>query len=304
MKQQQFIQCGFEFTASSKLKGELNSSVLTMCRWNKGQINNDPIYDGNNTSKFYGVAWINNNFESDDCGCEVPSPKATTKEQAIKYFNQFNRFVNKTNLTIDIRKAFCGLGGCHIHMDVGYMTRDKRKLFIENVGIFLTNNPQLNWGFNDPNDNYNANSMLNRDPYSSRFRPKKQIESFLKKPLNSIPKKFALRYNEGYGSLELRIFDMPKNLKQHILHCDVAQAIYHKCLRKTNRNEVFKLKYNNKSEYKCTLKQAITKLNQSLKSLGIDTERCKEQTVNIEYRYYYNQEYMFHYCDNECDFLS
>lgn len=287
MKGKTFIQCGFEFTAVVKGKKEkYKSKVFEVGSWSWTD-SIEHIYGGTTISK---VKWIQENIESDDCGLEIPSPKATTKEIAIKYFNQFKRFVVRHKLSIDINTGNNALGGCHIHLDTTPMTKAFRKKFLINVAIFLSNNPQLNWGFNDVNDNYNANSLLN-DDYYAFSHDGTMLTKFIRKPLaEGFAKRYALRYNQGYQTLELRIFDMPKNLKQHILHSDVAQAIYQYCLIKTNRGERFVREYKKISDCNFTLSESINRFNKTMNAIGIETRRTKEQIRNIETRYLWNKQ--------------
>lgn len=279
-----FINCGFEFTASVKVKGKMTNLNLEF----------DSFYDDYSiVIKTYNevisnIDWIDKNFETDSCGCEIPTPIATSEQQAIKYFNQFKRFVDKSNLTIDIDESIKGLGGCHIHMNLSNMGKVKKKLFMKNIAIFLTNNPQLNWGFNDHNDNENANSLLSRDYKSCyvdngvvRINSEPLINYWLKQPLMSLDKEFAFRFNKKYQTVELRIFDMPKSLSQHKLHIDVAQAIYNYCLRKTNKKELFELKYHKMTDYKMDCNHAILSFNKVIKTLGINPSRTKAMVKNI-----------------------
>ena len=149
-----FVKVGFEFTASRKVKTPLNSKVLIP----DGRYELE--FDSRDRNKLSKYGWINKGFTEDTCGCEVPTPIITKYWQIIEGFKQFKSFVDVTGLTIDLDKARCGLGGCHIHIDTSYLSLSIRKQLLKNIAIYLTNNPWLNWGFNDYNDNYNANSLL------------------------------------------------------------------------------------------------------------------------------------------------
>jgi len=97
-----------------------------------------------------------------------------------------------------------------------------------------------------------------------------------------LKKKFALRYNEDYKTLELRFFDMPKNLKQHLLHYDVAMAVFNECYKTTLKNETYFLMYNDWIQYiKEPVEVALLKLDLCMKELGIAKSRTSEMRENI-----------------------
>lgn len=309
-----FIKTGFEFTASAKLKGKVKSTELVSSShsgliYRKYDRQNEPI------SKH---SWINKNFQSDDCGCEIPTPIVNNKKEVITYFKQFKRFVVSHNLTINIADAKCGGGGCHIHKDISFMTPSQKKLFIKNVGVFFINYPELNWGFNDVNDNINANSLLNdyssyeksnymshniniafidhndllypynnNNPIVKKFGyDNNPINLFLAYPTKLILKKrFAMKYNKDYKTVEFRIFDMPKTLNQHLLHDDVATAIYNYCYKLTMKKQLLKLEYTKFSDYKFSVKNSITRFNKVMDLLKISKRRTSAMRFNILTRY-------------------
>lgn len=164
MIQKKFVNCGFEFTASPKKKGIVISDVI----YNNHGIDEHRLFKRYNpngrksTPSTYG--WINDRYNTDSCGCEVSTPVVTSRQEVDTYFTQFKHFVDKINVTLDRDQAKCNLGGCHIHMSMPKISEIKQNLFLRNVAILMTNYPQLNWGFNDPNDNQNANSMLTEYP--------------------------------------------------------------------------------------------------------------------------------------------
>lgn len=110
--------------------------------------------------------WISQKANSDSCGTEIATPIITSREELRKYYLEFMAFVRIHNLTTNLDDAICGLGGCHIHFSIVQFTEVEKHFFLKNMGIFMTNFPELNWGFNDVNDNENANSLLNVPNYS------------------------------------------------------------------------------------------------------------------------------------------
>lgn len=320
---QKFVNVGFEFTAGITKGEKLNSN------FRRGTITRGSII-ANNRDSMSKYQWICDNFKNDECGCEVPTPIVTNTKDVTRYFNEFKNFVVTNGFSIDLHTANCGLGGCHIHLGLEDMTDEFKTRFLKNVGIFLTNHPQLNWAFNDPNDNCNANSMLTEYGLSSNQisifaknnietvcyvsdEDESEVETSLfeipqykdthilnpfkddKIPLNAylsnplrvfLKKRFALRYNEDYKTLELRIFDMPKSLKQHILHYDVAMAIYNYCYETTLKKEEFSKLYHNWYGYTGeSLAVAQLKFDECIQKLGINKNRVKEARANIATRY-------------------
>jgi hypothetical protein len=323
-----FVNCGFEFTAEQKVNGEVTNNGLI-----------DGFYSLDRRGFISPISWIQNLYEDDGHGCEIPTPIVTNQADVTRYFNEFKSFVDASNLTIDINEAKHGLGGCHIHMDVSKLRINKRKDFIRNMIVFITNNPQLNWGFNDVNDNDNANSLLCEEKESARYifngdfifvrkpqihhvtasvsfnddenlkvddneliikgskyykfaRHTSPLRVFLFDPINVEPHKhFGIRYNNGYKTVELRIFDMPKNLTQHLLHHEVATAIYNYCLDKTNQGIKLKLKYKKFTDINQSKTTAIKEFKATMTLLGISNTRTKEQIENIHTRYQWQKQY-------------
>ncbi len=321
-KSSTFIRCGFEFTASPKIGIKPKAPLYTYTGDNNLHYNN---YRGG-ISKY---KWINESFDGDECGCEVSTPIIANKDDVSRVFDMFKTWANSKNLTLDINKAKCGLGGCHIHMEMPKLPIVQRRLFLKNIAILLTNYPQLNWGFNDPNDNYNANSLLaecedqlnlssaifrsnydniyclvslSSDRWSSSSKTnvgsylypyrneRSPLTVFLNDPFKvTLHKKFAIRYNENYKTVEIRIMDMPKTLKQHLLHHDVAKAIYNYCLKATLKGQLLKLNYTKYSEYQFTEKEAINEFYKVLNLLDIEKSRTNKMIGNIKLRYYWNR---------------
>ena len=306
-----FICVGFEFTAAVKAKSKPLKYVYIIPRLNilEREFVNLPIF-----KKKY--PWICSNFEPDFDYCEAPTPKIKRRTDIIKKYTEFRTFVKECNLTLDINKAKTSLGGCHIHMDLSFMKRSVKILFLRNMAIYMTNNPWLNWGFNDPNDNINANSLLVKDTHENIFnsiqlwngseedfdvkcsaKTKQSINTFRwsENPYKIFKeiqleiclfKHFAIRYNRKYDSLELRIFDMPSTLKQHILHYDVAMAIYNRCYDYTKRKEEIGVIFTDCKEFMHMNKsEALCRFDNCMKELGIDRRRTGLMRFNISTRH-------------------
>jgi hypothetical protein len=345
-----FINVGFEFTASTKKGKKITNTALHSRCGKLSRVYNYTSYLNKNVNKvkISKYDWINKNFEQDDCGCEIATPIIKNKKDVTRYFKEFNSFAKSSNLSIDIDTAANGLGGCHIHLGIGFMPMAFRKRFLKNVAIWLTNHPQLNWAFNDPNDNVNANSLLTQQVSSGRashpfastsfnieiscyestdgctftigsnglfqgtfngttprllapFRDDKTpYKAFMSNPTKIfLKKKFALRYNEDFKTLELRIFDMPKTLKQHLLHYEVAMAIFNRCYEMTAKNDTFTLTYNEWHQYIAEpLNVALLKFDNCMKVLGIAKNRTKNARENIITRYKWDR-----MSDNACYLL-
>lgn len=280
-----FVRCGFEFTASLKEGKDVTNKGLECMytSWFSGII---AQYGLRRTykSKISSKDWIDKRFEDDGGGCEVSTPIVQSKQEITKYYKEFMDFVKSSNLTVNLDEAFDALGGCHIHMDVSFLSKPIKTRFLKNLAIFFTNNPELNWGFNEIEDNWNANSLL-----TQKFKHSEcpcLLPTFLKNPLTySISKEYVFRYNRTYDSVEFRIFDMPLDLKQHLLHYDVAKAIYDICLKMAFAKKQFKIKYNKYQDYKLDLNVSLSNFKATMKILNIDIKRTKKMLENIKKRY-------------------
>lgn len=299
-KSTKFVKVGFEFTAALKPGLSTRNKGLVVA---KDYIIDDyAIYK--NTLKISEHAWINKNFEFDDCGCEIPTPIIRKREDVETYYLQFMEFVKKSNLTTDINKAYCGLGGCHIHLDLSYLSQQVKILLLKNMAILLSNHPWLNWALNDPNDNINANSLLSRSTMekvedclaihssimtSKVKNAKSPLSIFLMDPLRHIlTKHFALRYNIELNTVELRIFNMPTSLEEHLFHYNIAMAIYNFCLEVSNKGQELRQNYKVEQDYaflegRLMDRKIITCLNE----IGITPtkQQMNKMSHNIQTRY-------------------
>lgn len=285
-----FIKCGFEFTAGVK-KGKDNKIAQKFKQSLKLYSDGYTLYNQHNC-KLPTNEWINDNFESDSCGLEISTPIVNNLKEVSTYFNDFKEFTEEANITIDSEKSKYCLGGCHIHMDVSNIPKKLLSKFIINLCIFFSNNPQLNWGFNDPNDNENANSFLNK--YENLFQVNTSnitaLDYLSKKSMAShyFIKRYAIRYNNGYQTVEFRILDMPTDLEQHLLHYELVTNIYKHCLDLAKDNKKIKLEYRQMSDYKFRVDESIMKFCKTIELLNINPNRCGKMIENIKLRYYWN----------------
>lgn len=300
-----FVKVGFEFTAAPKPNLKLANKNLTIypSPFAKGDFLIEKRQKNSVISKY---RWINNNIEPDECGCEVPTPIAKSLNSVKNYYNQFMEFVKESDLTTEINKSYGGLGGCHIHLDLSYLELDVKKLFLKNIAILLSNNPWLNWALNDPNDNVNANSLLCRSltkevndgviilrkTKSQERKIKKAnnaLEIFLMDPFYNVLKKYyALRYNMEYDTVELRIFNMPTSLEEHLFHYKIAMSIYNKCLEWSLSNSTIIQNLKHENEYLFLDNRIVkSKLKHLFKELEITPteEQLEKMFLNIDIRY-------------------
>ncbi len=181
-----FRSCGFEFTAEKKAGFKYPTVIEKEKTWiNYGRVSYGSGYsrfgyypggyedvdtkidlNKKNAAEIFETtknkidhpSWIKKNAHDDDC-LECPTPIVKDRYSVVSYFKEFKASVEKINLTIDTAAASGELGGCHIHISTNGLKEVKSAFFI-NILNFVTSYPELNWGFNDPNDTENANNML------------------------------------------------------------------------------------------------------------------------------------------------
>lgn len=304
-----FINVGFEFTASPNPKTGTNEEYFeTLAEF-------FTFYTPSYLDKPYRhkvkdlpskFKWIDENYSADTCGCEVPTPVIKKLKDVSRYYNSFKAFTKQFGFTTSGEISEECLGGCHIHLDLSWIkdTELKKRLVI-NIGKYLTNNPQLNWAFNEVNDNINANSLhiatSNRTglgsstgfndgigkEYKEFRKDRNPFRAFCFNPLNlDLYKNFCVRYNVDYDTVEFRIFDMPDNLERHLLHYDVAIGIYKHCYKLAVNKKIVKTEIKNGQQV-VLMKQtkAIEKLKKSMKEIGVAYKRVKDLEFNINTRY-------------------
>lgn len=276
--------------------------------------------------KFTPFKWIRQRFHSDSCGAEIATPIIKKQQDVVRYYEELMSMVKQQNLTVDFEEAACGLGGCHIHMSLSQFDEIEKHFFLKNIAIFFTNYPELNWGFNDPNDNENANSLLMPVKFIGQtvevggwgsshryvkvdlekeervekitYRTESKLYKFRKdnnifrlmmaNPLEaSLVKQYSFRYNKNYNTLEFRLFDMPSTLKRHLLHHEVAVAIYTICADLAKRQDTMELI---RTEFDYNLDRSKERFMECMKTLSIKKNRVGVMLDNIETRYKWTEE--------------
>lgn len=183
-------------------------------------------------------------------------------------------------------------GGGHIHLSLSRVNKkglNFKLVFMKNMYLFFIKNPWLNWLFNQPYDTYNANSMLieNNQYEQSDMRDLETLWYNIIKdnPLtNELSKCLPLLYREFYQTIEFRLFMMPRNNDELILHFNLAICIYNHIFTKTEN--YFKISYNtvnnyvNDMDFDCTL----FKLNNTKDIYSLDTN-WQEVFDKLPYKY-------------------
>lgn len=341
--------------------------------------------------------WMQKKSHDDSC-LECPTPIVKKRSEVAQYFLEFEMWTKRSGLTLDLQKAEEALGGCHIHISTSGLGK-ARRLFYQNIINFITNNPELNWGFNDPNDVDNANSLLvlAEQPYlrglrirfAHRREERRELRRIAREDRNrhrrarasriledndgntlqivvqntsaqakteqlimgvpaeqreaiadnydmvegdsfiedfgdcgtvdeatlatrhqmprsrvipeetiktsryemaiispgSTNKCGAINFNSDYKTVEFRIFDQPINLTQHLLHAEIAQRIFHYCLKKAQKKEAIELKIGPSFFKKFDKQKSIDRFNECLKIIKVDPARCTRQIANIHQRF-------------------
>lgn len=185
-----FRKCGFEFTAEKRSDFKYPTITIKTKEWRRERSHYIHGFGFSSTGKWVKVdkeidlndydafdifeyqqkqapKWIQRNGQNDSC-LECPTPIVRNRAEVVSYFIEFEKWTKKIGLTLNLDNATEALGGCHIHISLAGLGKHK-ELFYSNIINFVTNYPELNWAFNDPNDVENANSLLGlAEPRSMR----------------------------------------------------------------------------------------------------------------------------------------
>lgn len=168
----------------------------------------------------------------DDGAVEFVTNPLSYKKSLISYKN-LDKFIKKHKNTFrwfnyDKGETHEATGGLHVNLDnIG--TDELLYLILD-----TSNRPYLNWCFNDPSDDENANSALSYtmndvEPYHYSFYIRyKKIDgaSYIRK-YKIIPSSLnkAISINLNYNHIEFRIFDIPQCYEELKLFIDIAIAM-------------------------------------------------------------------------------
>lgn len=169
---------------------------------------------------------------------EIPSPVHQTVGSIFKFYRELIKLTEEFNLVPYVKGHVTG--GCHIHLDIPKARNNPQNPKISvgmeelrSLYIDIANRPYLNWIFNEPFDNINANSFFS-DPNSYAYIKRlNELEYFdinsPKEPLNFNRKHRPIRTALNYNTVEYRIFDMIRNEKELdlIIHfiCNYYEAL-------------------------------------------------------------------------------
>ena len=185
---------------------------------------------------------------------------------------------------------------------------------------FITNYPELNWAFNDPNDTLNAVSMFFVQVFGfsvdtpgvsekiwNEFREGRisvsAYEATMVIPTSS-DKDCPVNFNNEHRTAEFRIFDMPESLTQHMLHVEVAQKIFDHVARITDSGGVVPLEIDTNffyeldrqsdmkdpKQYHKSWSLSKKRFRNVMKMLEIDPKRCRTQLRNIDTRFIWHSQ--------------
>lgn len=122
-----------------------------------------------------------------------------------------------------------GSGGLHFHFDLPKMKTHYVCSFLRDLYVDMANRPYLNWIFNEPIDNVNANSFY-QNVDSRRFITKldksKYFDFNTLHAANFSKKTKAIRYDAYTHTVELRIFDMVVSEKEFVAVLNFACNYY------------------------------------------------------------------------------
>lgn len=257
-------------------------------------------------------------ISNEDC-VEIPSkiykPGELTKY--LKEFNSLKAYLRKDfNLIESSNFSVEAEGGGHIHVSTDFLRKGNLikikhisdpqykdptivKLFYDNLLIFQMNNPWLHWSFNSPVDN--INSFINF--YESlNFLKKPTIESLTPNyewftssnkivvnhriyPCMSNP---PIKYRNSFNTIEFRMFIMPRNLDENLLHIEFAHKVTNYLWDLTKKGIKLDLKFNSRSMYKkLTYEDSLKGLHKIMKTLDIEKSQYKMKVDLLKQRYSY-----------------
>jgi hypothetical protein len=161
---------------------------------------------------------------------EFPSPVHKNWNDLLNTYRKIVSKAKKEGLLL--RRSDCGSGGGHIHMGLPKQWSTEFRLrFLKNFYMDISFRPYLNWIFNEPIDDENANSFLTQEKsFSIIFDMHDNAYSNPCINLNVLSgigsKNFAVRYVSKYDTIELRFFDMMRDEKTLEDYVEFANAYF------------------------------------------------------------------------------
>jgi len=169
---------------------------------------------------------------------EFASPVHKNWKDMLENYRNTVKLAKDSGLVL--KRKDCGSGGGHIHMGLPKAwTLDFKLRFLKVFYADINLRPYLNWVFNESIDDGNASSMFTDyngakfmmtlfEPryFSSEqiYRDSQYIDFNTMHNLST--KNFALRYDNEFDTVELRIFDMMENEKMLEDYVEFANAYF------------------------------------------------------------------------------
>lgn len=262
--------------------------------------------------------------EGDVC-IETPSPKYEGNPKGfIQFISDYRRIFKLMKKIRMVPSSHDGTvyndGGGHIHISIERILEHSGaeddyenpgstfvSRFIRNFYVSTINNPWVNWAFNSPIDNENANSLLTkcseknmrltRMSYSDSDELMPQEYAMVKKNwetlileerekfLTGMEKNFPVIFRGTKQTLEFRFFCMPETEEELLLHFQVAKNWYEHIFKVTKEGQWLVPVFNHVDELKkIPYKKALSGLKKFCKEIGVDwknVEACGKPGVML-----------------------
>jgi hypothetical protein len=239
-----------------------------------------------------------------DCeAVEINSPIFKKWKHVEIFYNKIEELAKKYDLTT--HRENTGGGGGHIHAGIPEKLKDNPKklsLFLVNIYRDIANRPYLNSLFNEYCDDHSAchpskrahlkpildPSMTTRSIESRLSRVQRNINNYhsgwdfsSNRIINSLwCRNGYINVQREFDTIEFRIFDMPKSLKQLKKNIQFLDAYLRYIYNITMQGKLIKTK--------ATGKQGWFKYRQKFKDIGHTKREFKEflSKLNLQYREY------------------
>lgn len=193
-----------------------------------------------------------NNVNTDPNVVEISTPPCTRWRDLAALYREYRTVADMLNLVP--HHPTIGGGGGHIHQSGGKLDDPRNRLALYRL---VTMHPEINWGFNAPEDTYNGSPMERGegDLYDSQQRlltrplarmyrelrraenpntcPRRAPATILWQELEMISHKGqTINMITEYSTVEHRYFDAPRDLAEFKLHIRFAEALVKYAVRK------------------------------------------------------------------------